>query len=219
MKSPQNNCPDALFRAAQRRVSELESALQNAYLWAYTSGELFEIDDLLEKAVVPIPGEIATRTRMVRVWSEGFRKHPGWALHPEERCPRREVAWMLHYSSLLPEASLVSQEMVREWLWKIARAASNLLSEDLDVLALALEEYVSAAKKHPGMALECAGHTEATRLFALVGEIGEVAACLTYDNDADTGHNSDLESAVIQVIALALAWATRYLDEGGDGDE
>ena len=87
------------------------------------------------------------------------------------------------------------------------------MSEDLDVLALALEEYVRAAKKHPGMTLECAGHTEATRLFALVEEIGEVAACLTYDNDAETGHNSYLESEVIQVIALALAWATRYLND------
>ena len=45
-------------------------------------------------------------------------------------------------------------------------------------------------------------------------EIGEVAACLTYDNDAETGHGSDLESEVIQVIALALAWATRYLEDG-----
>ena len=83
-----------------------------------------------------------------------------------------------------------------------------------DVLALALEEYVRAAKKHPGMTLECDGHTDATRLFALVEEIGEVAACLTYDNDAETGHGSDLESEVIQVIALALAWATRYLEDG-----
>lgn len=219
MKSPNNNAPDALLRASQRRVEELKGALQSAYSWGYSPGKLSELDEIMETAAVPIPEEIATRTRMVRVWSEGFRKHPGWTLQPEERCPRREVAWMLHYSSLLPEASLVSQEMVREWLWKIARAASNLLSEDLDVLALALEEYARAAKKHPGMTLECSGHTEATRLFALVEEIGEVAACLTYDNDADTGHNSDLESEVIQVIALALAWATRYLDAGGDGDE
>ena len=64
------------------------------------------------------------------------------------------------------------------------------------------------------MTLECDGHTDATRLFALVEEIGEVAACLTYDNNAETGHNSDLESEVIQVIALALAWATRYLEDG-----
>jgi hypothetical protein len=82
-----------------------------------------------------------------------------------------------------------------------------------DVLALSLEEYGRAAEKHPGMTLECDGHTDATRLFALVEEIGEVAACLTYDNDAETGHGSDLESEVIQVIALALAWATRYLEE------
>lgn len=214
MKSPNNNAPDALLRASQRRVEELEKALQSAYSWGYFPGELSELDEIMETAAVPIPEEIATRTRMVRVWSEGFRKHPGWTPQPEERCPRREVAWMLHYSSLLPEAPLVSQEMVREWLWKTARAASNLLSEDLDVLALALEEYSRAAKKHPGMTLECSGHTEATRLFALVEEIGEVAACLTYDNNAETGHGSDLESEVIQVVALALAWATRYLEDG-----
>lgn len=92
--------------------------------------------------------------------------------------------------------------------------AAKLLLPGRDVLALALEEYSRAAEKHPGMTLECDGHTDATRLFALVEEIGEVAACLTYDNDAETGHNSDLESEVIQVVALALAWATRYLEDG-----
>lgn len=91
---------------------------------------------------------------------------------------------------------------------------ARLLLPGRDVLALALEEYSRAAEKHPGMTLECDGHTDATRLFALVEEIGEVAACLTYDNDAETGHGSDLESEVIQVIALALAWATRYLEDG-----
>lgn len=91
--------------------------------------------------------------------------------------------------------------------------AAKLLLPGRDVLPLALEEYSRAAQKHPGMTLECEGHTDSTRLFALVEEIGEVAACLTYDNDAETGHNSDLESEVIQVIALALAWATRYLDD------
>ena len=98
-------------------------------------------------------------------------------------------------------------------LAEVARVASQLLP-GRDVLSLALEEYSRAAEKHPGMTLECDGHTDATRLFALVEEIGEVAACLTYDNDAETGHNSDLESEVIQVIALALAWATRYLEDG-----
>ena len=214
MKSPQNNCPDALFRASQRRVAELESALQNAYLWAYTSGKLSEIDDLLEKAAVPIPDEIVTRNQMIGVWEEGFRKHHGWTIPPEGVRPEKELPWMLHYASQLHSAQVLPKAVVREMLWKIARAASNLLSPDLDVLALALEEYSRAVKKHPGMTLECDGHTDATRLFALVEEIGEVAACLTYDNDAETGHNSDLESEVIQVIALALAGATRYLEDG-----
>lgn len=213
MKSPQNNFPDALFRASQRRVAELESALQNAYLWAYTSGKLSEIDDLLEKAAVPIPGEIATRNRMIEVWKEGFKKFHGWTITPETPSPSSELTWMLHYAALLTNSAYMRKETVREWLWKIARAASNLLPEDCDVLALSLEEYLRSTKKHPGMTLECGGHTDATRLFALVEEIGEVAACLTYDNDAETGHNSDLESEVIQVIALALAWATRYLDD------
>lgn len=213
MKSPQNTCPDALFRASQRRVEELERALQDAYTWAYTSGKLSEIDDLLEKAAVPIPAEIATRNRMIGVWKEGFRKHHGWTLPPEEVGPEKELSWMLHYASMLHGAPSLPKGMAREMLWKIARAASNLLSPDLDVLALALEEYSRATKKHPGMTLECDGHTDGTRLFALVEEIGEVAACLTYDNDAETGHGSDLESEVIQVIALALAWATRYLDD------
>lgn len=213
MKSPQNNCPDARNRASQRRVSELESALQNAYLWAYTSGKLSEIDDLLEKAAVPIPAEIVTRGRMTEVWTEGFRKHRGWTIPPEEVVPARELTWMLHYASMLHSAPSRPKGRVREMLWKIARAASNLLSPDLDVLSLALEEYIRATRKHPGMTLECDGPTDAARLFALVEEIGEVAACLTYDNDAETGHNSDLESEAIQVIALALAWATRYLDD------
>lgn len=213
MKSPQNPCPDALFRASQRRVEELERALQDAYTWAYTSGKLSEIDDLLEKASVPIPGEIATRNRMIEVWKEGFRKFHGWTIPPETPSPRRELTWVLHYASSLYSLPLMPKDSARECLWKLARAASNLLSPDLDVLALALEEYTRAAQKHPGMTLECDDHTDATRLFALVEEIGEVAACLTYDNEAETGHGSDLESEVIQVIALALAWATRYLDD------
>lgn len=212
MKSPQNNCQDALFRTSQRRVEELESALQDAYIWAYTSGELSRIDDLLEKATVPIPAEIATRNRMIEVWKGGFKTFHGWTIPPEEVVPEQELSWMLHYASQLYSAQVLPKAGVREMLWKIARAASNLLSPDLDVLALALEEYIRATRKHPGMTLECDGHSDASRLFALVEEIGEVAACLTYDNAAETGHNSDLESEVIQVVALALAWATRYLD-------
>ena len=214
MKSPQNNCPDALLRTSQRRVWELEKALQSAYTWAYTSGNLSEIEDLLEKAAVPIPAEITTRNRMIEVWREGFRKHHGWTIPPGTPSPSRELTWMLHYAALLTNAAYVRKGTVREWLWKIARAASNLLPEDCDVLSLALEWYSRATRKHSGMPLECDGHTDATRLFALVEEIGEVAACLTYDNDAETGHGADLESEAIQVIALALAWATRYLEAG-----
>lgn len=213
MKSPQNNHQDALFRASQGRVAELESALQDVYTWAYTSGKLSEIDALLEEADVPIPAESATRNRMIEVWKEGFREHPGWTIPPETPSPSSELTRVLHYAALLTNASYMRKETVREWLWKVARAASNLLPEDCDVLSLALEEYLRATRKHPGMTLECDGHSDATRLFALVEEIGEVAACLTYDNDAETGHGSDLESEVIQVVALALAWATRYLEE------
>lgn len=215
MNSPQANFPDALLRASQGRVEELERALQDAYTWAYTSGEPSEIADLLEAAgvPVPVPAEIVTRNRMIEVWEEGFNKFHGWTIPPENRSAHRELFWMLHYTYRMQDSLTVDRATVREWLWKIARAASNLLSPGLDVLSPALEEYSRASKQHPDMTLECDGHTDETRLFALVEEIGEVAACLTYDNDAETGHNSDLESAVIQVIALALAWATRYLEE------
>ena len=219
MKLPKNNAPDASLRASQRRAGELEKSLQAAYSWGYPFGQLSKLDEIVKAAAVPIPDEIVTRTRMVRVWSEGFKKNHGWTIPPETRSPGGELTWMLHYSAMMVNESSVSRETVREWLWKIAKSASNLLSEDSDVLALALAEYSRAAEKHPGMTLECDGHTDATRLFALVEEIGEVAACLTYDNDAETGHGSDLESEVIQVIALALAWATRYLEDGEAGNE
>lgn len=213
MKSPQNNCLDALYRAAQHRIERLEHALQDVYSWAYSDGELPKLDEIMEGAAVPIPDEIVTRNRMIEVWKEGFETFHGWTIPPEEVVPERELTVMLHHASQMYSASVLTKGLVRENLWEIARAASNLLSPDLDVLSLALEEYDRAAQKHPGMTLECGGHTDATRLFALVEEIGEVAACLTYDNDAETGHGSDLQSEVIQVIALALAWATCYLND------
>jgi len=216
VKSPQNNCPDALLRAYQRRVEELEKALQSSYIWGYSPGKLSELDALLEAAAVPIPAEIVTRNRMIAVWEEGFREHRDWTLPSEEAGPEKELSRMLHYASQLYSARVLPKAVVREILWKMALTASNLLSPDLDVLALSLEEYLRSTRKHPGMTLECDGHSYATRLFALVEEIGEVAACLTYDNDAETGHGSDLESEVIQVVALALAWATRYLEEDAD---
>lgn len=214
MTSPYNNCPEALLQASQRRVEELKRSLQDAYLLTYRNGEASDLVRILERAAVPVPEGSPTCTRMTEVWVEGFKKFHGWTIPPENPAPGREVGWMLHYAALLPDSAIVRRETVREWLWKIARAASNLLPEDFDALPLALEEYIRATRKHPGMTLECDGHTHETRLFALVEEIGEVAACLTYDNEEETGHGSDLESEVVQVIALALAWATRYLDDG-----
>ena len=213
MKSPQNNTPDSMFRASQRRVEELSQAIRNIYVWAHASGDLSELDEFLREACVSVPDEIVTRSRMAEAWKRGCEDFlEEWA-GQLDTSTHMSLSQMMYYSSLMVTADLVSAENARGWLWKLAYSASLLLDEDFDVLSEALEEYSSAAKKHPGMTLECDGHTDATRLFALVEEIGEVAACLTYDNDAETGHGSDLESEVIQVIALALAWATRYLDD------
>ena len=214
MKSPSNNAPDALFRASQDRVAELVQALQDVYIWAYADGRLDGLDEIMAGARVPLPARALTRSRMLRVWGEGCERFPRERAEGPAPDPSTAILRMLHYTSRLRDVGLVDPGTVRTWLWKTANTASKLLSEDFDVLSRALEEYFRAAEKHPGMTLECEGHTDATRLFALVEEIGEVAACLTYDNAAETGHGSDLESEVIQVIALALAWATRYLEDG-----
>ena len=213
MKSPQNNTPDSMFRASQRRVEELSQTIRNIYVWAHASGDLSELDEFLREACVPVPDEIVTRSRMAEAWKRGCEDFlEEWA-GQLDTSTHMSLSQMMYYSSLMVTADLVSADNALGWLWKIAYSASLLLDEDFDVLSEALEEYSRAAKKHLGMTLECDGHTDATRLFALVEEIGEVAACLTYDNDAETGHGSDLESEVIQVIALSLAWATRYLDD------
>ena len=214
MKSPSNNAPDALFRASQERVAELTRALQDVYIWAHAGGRLDGLDEIMAGTRVPIPTRALTRSRMLRVWEEGCERLPRERAEGPVPDPSTAILWMLHYTSRLRDVELVDRSTVRTWLWKTANTASKLLPEDLDVLGLALEEYSRAAEKHPSMTLECEGHTDATRLFALVEEIGEVAACLTYDNTEETGHGSDLESEVIQVIALALAWATRYLEDG-----
>ena len=145
-----------------------------------------------------------TQDRMRVVWDRYWRDTP---------IPPMSQADIL--SMVMAYASRITSHSGGPFILDLSGVAhtARLLLPGLDVLALSLEEYSRAAKKHPGMTLECDGHTDSTRLFALVEEIGEVAACLTYDNDAETGHGSDLESEVIQVIALALAWATRYLDD------
>lgn len=206
--------PEALLRKSQRRVEALENALQSAYTLAYASSSPSGLQEILEGADVPVPEDAATRAGMIRVWEEGCDKFPMDREGFPDAPASLHVTAMLHHAASMYDAPVVPKSLVRAWLWQVANAASHLLDEDYDVLTNALEEYSRASEKHPGMTLECDGHTDATRLFALVEEIGEVAACLTYDNDAETGHNSDLESEVMQVIALALAWATRYLDDG-----
>lgn len=74
-------------------------------------------------------------------------------------------------------------------------------------------EYALAATKHPGMTLDSDRHTDESRFYALAEEVGEVCAALTYDNKADTGHNSDLISEVTQVGGLAIAWLMRFEEE------
>lgn len=73
-------------------------------------------------------------------------------------------------------------------------------------------EYERAAAKHPGMTLDCDGHTDESRFYALAEEVGEVAASLTHDNANNTGHNANTIAEATQVGALALAWLTRYQD-------
>lgn len=147
-----------------------------------------------------------THDKMRVVWDRYWRDTP---------VPPMSQAAVL--STVMAYASRITTHSGGPFILDLSGVAhtARMLLPGRDVLTLALEEYSRAAKKHPGMTLECDGHTDATRLFALVEEIGEVAACLTYDNDTETGHGSDLESEAIQVIALALAWATRYL-EGGE---
>lgn len=76
-----------------------------------------------------------------------------------------------------------------------------------------LAEYERAATKHPGMTLDSDKHTNESRFYALAEEVGEVCAALTYDNKADTGHNSDLISEVTQVGGLAIAWLMRFEED------
>ena len=92
-------------------------------------------------------------------------------------------------------------------------AAAFLVRLDVeDPAAAFVAEYERAAAKHPGMTLDCDGHTDETRFYALAEEVGEVAASLTYDNANSTGHGADTIAEVTQVGALALAWLTHYQD-------
>ena len=106
------------------------------------------------------------------------------------------------------------KECIEMRLSYIAGQASALLARFgvEDPTAAFVAEYERAAVKHPGMTLDCDGHTDESRFYALAEEVGEVAASLTYDNAQGTGHNADTIAEVTQVGALALAWLTRYQD-------
>nr|DAV54731.1 MAG TPA: hypothetical protein [Caudoviricetes sp.] len=96
-------------------------------------------------------------------------------------------------------------------LMDIAAGAVSILQQlgVSDPAAAFGDEYAKASAKHPGMTLDSDMHTDESRFYVLAEEVGEVCAALTYDNKADTGHNSDLISEVTQVGGLAIAWLMR----------
>jgi hypothetical protein len=156
--------------------------------------------------------ENSTEAGMRRVWERFLYECPTTAQITSLLTPSRAVAGMASEVARMADATLLRSADKVKALATAASYAARFLPKDEDPLALALAEYRRAAQKHPGMTLECDGHTDASRLFALMEEVGEVAACLTYDNTDSTGHNSDLTDEAVQVIGLALAWATRYLE-------
>lgn len=157
-------------------------------------------------------GESSTEAGMLRVWLGLLEDVPTILQAVNLESAERAVASMAKEAARMADAAVLRPESGIRALAMTAAYASRFLPKDADPLALALAEYRRAAEKHPGMTLECDGHTDASRLFALMEEVGEVAACLTYDNTDSTGHNSDLADEAVQVIGLALAWATRYLE-------
>lgn len=157
------------------------------------------------------PSENSTEASMRRVWENFLHESPTTAQVASLLSPSRAVAGMATEVARMADATLLRPADKVKALTTAAAYAARFLPRDEDPLALALAEYRRAAEKHPNMTLECDGHTDASRLFALMEEVGEVAACLTYDNTDATGHNSDLAEEAVQVIGLALTWATRYL--------
>lgn len=159
-----------------------------------------------------VPAENSTEAAMRRVWERFLYECPTTVQVISLLNPARAVAGMATEVARMADATLLRPADKVKALTTAAAYAARFLPKDEDPLALALAEYRRAAEKHPGMTLECDGHTDASRLFALMEEVGEVAACLTYDNTDSTGHNSDLRDEAVQVVGLALAWATRYLE-------
>ena len=97
---------------------------------------------------------------------------------------------------------------------KITASAATVLSYLNDSTPLdtiqedLLLEYAHAAKKHPGMTLDTGGHDDASAIFAIGEELGEMFAALTYDNAKSTGHGSDFYREAIQYIGLIVQHVT-----------
>lgn len=215
-----NGDKEGLTKAYRARIEKLENTIREMYAWAHGPAHYSDLENLVRDAVVDCSAYGRTPTRMRQVWLDGCERFifAGPSLGVR-RTSEDAVYDMLKHASDIRRDRVLGGEEVRDRLWHVARAAADLLPPGGNIAQEAIDEYLRAAEKHPGMTLECDGHTDASRLFALVEEIGEVAAALTYDNDVETGHNAQLGDEAIQVVALALAWATRYQDEEGEGDE
>ena len=197
----------------EARADYLEHELKKAFARIDAlEGTVEDLNREARAAGTSAPSEDSTEAKMRRVWERFLYECPTTVQVISLLNPSRAVAGMATEVARMADATLLRPADKVKALTTVAAYAARFLPEDGDPLALALEEYRRAAQKHPGMTLECDGHTDASRLFALMEEVGEVAACLTYDNTDSTGHNSDLKDEAIQVVGLALAWATRYLE-------
>ena len=187
----------------EARADYLEHALKRAFAridaLEGTVGDL----NLESRSRAGEAGESSTEADMLRVWLDLLEEVPTILQSVNLESAERAVAGMAKEAARLADASVLRPESCLRALTMTAAYATRFLPEDADPLALALAEYRQAAEKHPSMTLECDGHTDASRLFALMEEVGEVAACLTYDNSDATGHNSDLKDEAVQVIGLA----------------
>ena len=196
----------------EARADYLEHELKRAFTRIAALEGTVEDLNREARAESQAPSENSTEVAMRSVWERFLYECPTTAQVISLLNPSRAVAGMATEVARMADATLLRPSDKVKALATAAAYAARFLPKDEDPLALALEEYRRAAQKHPGMTLECDGHTDASRLFALMEEVGEVAACLTYDNTDSTGHNSDLKDEAVQVIGLALAWATRYLE-------
>lgn len=196
----------------EARADYLEHELKRAFARIDALEGTVEDLNLEAREESHAPAESSTEASMRRVWENFLHECPTTVRVIPLLNPSRAVAGMATEVARMADATLLRPADKVRALTTAAAYAARFLPKDEDPLTLALEEYRKASKKHPNMTLECDGHTDASRLFALMEEVGEVAACLTYDNTDSTGHNSDLKDEAVQVVGLALAWATRYLE-------